>query len=93
MGRHVYASRIERDGYTIDDVLDLIAGGMDAAAVVLHSPTITAMENPLQRIDRYGDSVRDRAIFECSGRYPRLELYSVMPKGDGRLKPKKPLSK
>lgn len=25
MGCHVYASRIERDGYTIDDVLDQIA--------------------------------------------------------------------
>ena len=63
MGGHVYASRIERDGYTIDDVLEQIAGGMDSAAVVLRSPTMTAMENPVQRTDRYGNSVRDRAIF------------------------------
>jgi hypothetical protein len=93
MGGHVYASRIERDGYTIDDVIDQIRSGMDSAAVVLRSPTMTAMENPVERIDRYGNSVRDRAVFECSGKYPRPELYSVMPKGDDRLKPKKPPTK
>lgn len=54
MGRHVYASRIERDGYTIDDVIDQITSGMDSAAVVLRSPTMTAIENPVQRTDRYG---------------------------------------
>ena len=28
IGRHVHQSRIERDGYSIDDVIDQIAGAM-----------------------------------------------------------------
>lgn len=89
IGRHVYESRILRDGYTIDDVIDQITSSMEAAAVVIQTPTMTAMENPVSRADRYGNAVRDRAVFECSGRHPRPELYSVMPKGD-RIKPKRP---
>jgi hypothetical protein len=87
IGRHVYESRVVRDGYTIDDVIEQIASAMDSAAVVLKVPTMTAMENPSPRADRYGNSVRDRIVFECSARYPRPELYSVIPKGDAR-KPK-----
>jgi len=89
IGRHVYESRVVRDGYTSEDVVDQIAGGMDAAAVVLKTPTMTAMENPNLRTDRYGNSVRDRVVLECSARYPRPELFSVVPKGD-LIKPKRP---
>jgi hypothetical protein len=46
IGRHVYESRVVRDGYTIDDVIDQIASAMEGAAVVLQTPTMTAMENP-----------------------------------------------
>ena len=88
IGRHIYQGRVVRDGYTIDDVIDQIASGMDSAAVVLQTPTMTAMENPVSRADRYGNLVRDRIVFECSARYPRPELYSVAPKGD-RIKPKR----
>jgi hypothetical protein len=88
IGHHVYKSRIVDDGYTIDDVIDQIASGMDSAAVVLRTHKMTAMENPNPRADRYGNSVRDRVVFECSVRHPRPELFSVVPKGD-RLKPKK----
>jgi hypothetical protein len=88
VGRHVYESRIVRDGYSIDDVIDQIASGLDAAAAVLQSASMTAMENPGPRDDRYGNSVRDRVIFECSARYPRPELFSVVPKGD-HIKPKR----
>ncbi len=89
IGRHIYESRIVRDGYRIDDVVDQIVSGMDAAAVWFQAATMTAIENPALRADRYGNSVRDRAIFECSARYPRPELFSVVPKGD-RIKPKRP---
>jgi hypothetical protein len=82
LGRHVYTSRALRDGYTIEDIIDQIAGAMDAASVILQSPFMTAMENPNPRADRYGNSVRDRIILECTARYPRPELYSVIPKGD-----------
>jgi L-fucose mutarotase/ribose pyranase (RbsD/FucU family) len=91
VGRHVYESRIVRDGYTIDDVVDQISSAMNAAAVVVPAATMTAIENPLPRADRYGNAVRDRAIFECSARHPRPELFSVVPKGD-RIKAKRPLN-
>lgn len=89
VGNHVYKSRILGDGYTIDDVIQQITSGMDSAAVVLQSYKMTAMENPNQRADRYGNSVRDRVVFECSVRHPRPELFSVIPKGDS-IKPKRP---
>lgn len=76
IGRPVYESRVIRDGYTFDDVASQIASGMESAAVVLKTNSMTAMENPAFRADRYGNSVRDRP-----------ELYSVVPKGD-RTKPK-----
>ena len=38
IGRHVHESRIVRDGYSTEDVIDQIASGMDAAAVVLSGP-------------------------------------------------------
>jgi hypothetical protein len=87
LGRHVFESRIVRDGYTIDDVIDQIASAMDSASVVLDTPKMTAMENPCPRADGYGNSVRDRIVFECSARHPRPELFSVVPKGDS-IKPK-----
>jgi hypothetical protein len=91
IGHHAYKSRILGDGYTIDDVIDQIESGMDAGAVVLKSHKMTAMENPNPRVDRYGNSIRDRVVFECSARHPRPELFSVIPKGDS-LKPKRLLS-
>jgi hypothetical protein len=65
---------------------------MDAAAVLFQTASITAIENPALRADRYGNSVRDRVIFECSARYPGPELFSAVPKGDG-IKPKRPSTK
>ena len=89
VGRHIYESRIVRDGYSIDDVVDQISSAMGAAGVVIQTATMTAIESPDSRADRYGNSVRDRAIFECSARHPRPELFSVVPKGD-ITKPKRP---
>lgn len=88
VGAHVYRSRIERDGYTLDDVVDQIAHAIEDAAVIVDSPYMTVIENPSLRADRYGNLVRDRAVLECSTRHPRPELYSVMPKGDVNKPPK-----
>ncbi len=88
VGGHVYKSRISRDGYTIEDVLDQICGAMEDTSVVIKSLKMTEMENPTPRLDRYGNTVRDRAVFECSARHPRPELFSVIPKGD-KIKPTK----
>lgn len=88
VGGHIYKSRIMGDGYTIEDVIDQISSAMDCAAIVLDATHMTIMENPNPRLDRYGNSVRDRAIFECSTRHPLPELFSVVPKGDN-IKPVK----
>jgi hypothetical protein len=82
LGRHIYDSRIVRDGYTIDDVLEQITSSMDTTSIVRPSPKMTVIENPRPRLDRYGNTVKDQAIFECTGRFPRAELYSVIPTGD-----------
>ena len=81
-GSHIFRSRCLRDGYAIDDVLDQIAGAMDEACVLVGNLPTQAIENPNERLDRYGNLVHDRAVFECMSRHPRPELFSVMPKGD-----------
>jgi hypothetical protein len=88
VGGHVYRSRILGDGYTIEDVIDQISSAMEDAAIVLDAAHMTAMENPNLRADRYGNLVRDRAVFECSTRHPRPELFSIIPRGD-KIKPTK----
>ena len=87
-GKHMYKSRVMRDGYTVEDVVDQIASAMDAAAVVVHTPNMTTVQNRTGRRDRYGNTVKALAVFECSARHPRPELFSVMPKGDA-MKPKR----
>jgi hypothetical protein len=87
-GSHIYKSRCERDGYTIDDVVDQIVSAMDTASVLVGNLPMQAIENPNKRADRYGNYVHDRAVFECMSRHPRPELFSVMPKGD-RNRPQK----
>ena len=82
VGGHIYKSRIIGDGYTIEDVIDQISSAMDSAAIVLVTHYMTAMQNPHARLDRYGNLVKDRAVFECSSRHPLPELLSVIPKGD-----------
>jgi hypothetical protein len=81
-GRHMYKSRVLRDGYTVEDVIDQIVSAMDAAAIFVHHPINTTLQNRSGRVDRYGNLVKDLAVFECSARHPRPELFSVMPKGD-----------
>ena len=83
IGKHIYRSRITDDGYTIEDVLDQIYAAMEPTSLVVQSLKMRAMENPKPRLDRYGMWVNDRAIFECTAKHPRPELYSVIPKGDG----------
>lgn len=89
IGKHVYASRITDNGYTIDDVIDQLTSAMDSLATVLPPSNWTTMQNPQERDDRYGKKVRDLATFECSSKHPRPELYSVSPKGDGLSKGQK----
>jgi hypothetical protein len=82
IGQHVFNSRVVRDGYTIEDVIDQIESAMQASADFIPTSRAAAIQNHTRRLDRYGNYVRDMAIFECTSRHPRPELFSVMPKGD-----------
>jgi hypothetical protein len=81
-GRHIYESRVLRDGYSVEELLDQIASAMDAASDVAQHPGMTVLQNLHGRADRYGNLVKDLAVLECSAHHPRPELFSVMPKGD-----------
>lgn len=82
IGRHLYQSRIVEDGYTIEDVLEQIESAMRPCAIVKVSELRTALQNPTRRVDRYGNSVSDRAVLECTAFRPQPELFSVIPIGD-----------
>ncbi|MGB6691704.1 MAG: hypothetical protein WBE76_28020 [Terracidiphilus sp.] len=88
IGGHVYRSRIEGDNYTIDDVVEQIISAMNKDSALVGSLPMQAIQNPTPRTDRLGNTIYDRAVFECMSRHPRPELYSVIPKGD-RIKPEK----
>jgi hypothetical protein len=87
VGQHVYDSRIVQDGYSVDDVIAQIASAMDENSVFHANPKMNSLVSANPRQDGYGNSVLDEAIFECSVRYPRPEMLSVIPKGD-KIKPK-----
>jgi hypothetical protein len=80
-GSHIYERRIATDGYSIDDVIDQIQSAFRDTSRVING-TMTALRNPTNRADRYGNSVRDEVVLECSRKYPKAELYSVVPRGD-----------
>jgi hypothetical protein len=88
IGHHLYDSRVNKDGYTIDDVIDQLTGAMDSSSIATASEIYTGMENQTPRADCYGNMVFDRVIFECTARKPRPEVRTVIPKGDTN-KPKK----
>jgi len=87
-GSHAYQSRVLQDGYTIEDVVDQVLSAMDAQSVVVASPRMTTIQNPIPRADRYGNQIQDKAVLECTRRHSKAELFTVVPKGDNN-KPKK----
>ena len=86
VGLHIYERRILFDGYSVDDVVLQIVSAMDADSIIRMSQKMTALQSCKKRDDGYGNQVTDEAVLECTGKYPRPELYSVIPKGDD-LKP------
>ena len=90
IGQHIHNSRIVKDGYTIDDVVDQLASALSGPSAALDTSPMTSLESPTKREDGYGNSVRDRAVLECSVRHPRPEVFSIIPKGDWNKPNKKP---
>jgi hypothetical protein len=87
IGSHIHKRRIVEDGYTIEDVLDQIISAFDPNSTVINGK-MSAIKNPTERADRYGNQVRDEVVFECSTKHPRAELFSVVARGD-KIKPAK----
>jgi hypothetical protein len=86
LGRHLYNSRVVKDGYTIDDVCDQIESALSSGSIVIATTKMTALRSTTDRADRYGNLVKDEAVLELTQRRPKAELFSVIPKGD-RHKP------
>lgn len=90
-GRHIHKSRVVEDGYAIADVrLQLEAALSINSVVQVRRGTI--LQSASYRNDGWGNNVRDEAVLELHNRNPRVEVYSVIPKGDKNKPPKqKPL--
>jgi hypothetical protein len=88
-GKHVYESRIAKDGYSIEDVILQILSAFSNSSVIRFSTKMTALQNPSARKDGYGNSVKDQGVLECTGKFPTAELFSVIPKGDNSKPPAK----
>jgi len=86
MGRHHYESRVIKDGYTIADLLKQIESALAESSTVHNNKVL---ESSILRNDGYGNMVQDRAVFEMTAKRPRMELFSVIPKGDNNKPPKK----
>jgi len=82
-GSHLFQSRCVKNPYTIDQVLEQIESALSQNSLVDSSRPSVVLRNPDQRMDHNGIFVNDEAVFECSGRHPYAELYSVIPEGDG----------
>ena len=85
-GRHIYDSRIARDGYSIVDVVEQIRAAFCDASIVRFTPKMSVLQSTSLRDDGYGNRVRDEIALECTSRHPKSELFSVIPKGD-KIKP------
>jgi len=82
VGAHVYRSRVLKDGYEIEDIIDEAESALSELSEVIYTPYMTAIQNPNPRLDRLGNHVHDRMIFECTKYRPNPELFSTQPKGD-----------
>lgn len=87
VGRHIFNSRIVKDGYSIEDVCIQVESALHPASLVHITPRgSTIIQSPTHRDDGYGNQVRDEVVFELTGRNPLVEIFSVIPKGD-KIKP------
>jgi hypothetical protein len=73
LGQHIYNSRIVRDGYTIDDVIDQIVSAMDSRSMFIPTSRAATIQNHQKRIDRYVTPCR---IWLCSNARPSIRVQS-----------------
>lgn len=88
MGRHHYNSRVIRDGYSIDDLIEQIKNSLNKDSVVVINKKGSCLQSAHARDDGYGNTVTDFAVFEFTAHKPKAELFCVVPRGD-TIKPPK----
>jgi hypothetical protein len=69
-GGHLYRSRCLKDSYTVDQVIEQIESAFSKESVVDSSRRSVVLYNPTPRMDREGNLVTDKVVFECTGMYP-----------------------
>ncbi|HEX9199174.1 MAG TPA: hypothetical protein VF865_06420 [Acidobacteriaceae bacterium] len=84
IGKHIYRSRCIRDGYSIEEVIVQIKNALDPDALFKPTHSWTVLRNPKARTIEDGRAIHDEAVFECTSRAPNPELFSVVPRGDGK---------
>lgn len=83
-GRHLYNSRCIEDGYTIEDVILQIESAFSEDSAV-NTARGTALVSSRDRDDGKGHkNIRDEAVFECTQKHPNPELWSIIPRNDGK---------
>jgi hypothetical protein len=87
LGKHLYESR-SADGYTIEDMMVMVASALSANSLAHAHHKMTGIMNHAARDDGYGNKIKDLGVFELYARRPKAELLSVIPKGDDNNKPK-----
>jgi hypothetical protein len=84
LGKHLYQSRCVRDGYSVEEVILQIRNALDASSVFDPVRSWTVLKNPTPRMDKDLHSIHDAVVLECTSHAPNPELFSVVPKGDGK---------
>lgn len=87
-GRHMYESRCLEDGYSIDDILEMVEIALSDTSRVGPGWS-TVLISAATRVNAAGKIIRDEAVFECHGKLPYPELRTVIPRGDGKDHTKK----
>lgn len=83
IGKHHVESRCPQ-GYTVADLVLQISASTAADAEPIFMGKMTSLRSRHARPDGYGCMVFDQAVLEMTARKPRVEVFSVIPKGDGR---------
>ncbi|MBN3853828.1 hypothetical protein G3N59_10590 [Paraburkholderia sp. Ac-20340] len=86
-GTHHYNSRVtdQDPPYSIDDMLQQIQSGLSDQSVVVNGGRSPVLQNPNARVNESGVPVNDAAVLNSSPS-GKPELFSVIPRGDGRKK-------
>lgn len=69
-GKHHFASRQSKDGATVQEMLAQLEASLDETALATKHNKSPFLQSQTERLDQWGDSVKDRAIFEGGGDRP-----------------------